>query len=85
MGKDNDLCTECEKVQFRHFLVEVDVVHVGWKQRDHTDVDSHALQPTEPTKSISLSKCPVLPTNALFFNFLMCAVRHFLIELTGAT
>ena len=26
--------------------------HVGWKQRDHTDVDSHAFQPSEPVKSI---------------------------------
>ena len=27
-------------------------------------VDFHAFQPSEPVKSISLSKCPVLPTEA---------------------
>ena len=29
-------------------------------------------KPSEPAKSISLSNCPLFPTNALFFNFFMC-------------
>ena len=28
------------------------------------DIESHAFQPSEPAKSISLSKCPVYPTSA---------------------
>ena len=65
------------KVQFRLFLIElhrneIDVVLVGLKP-DETTYQGLMLptfflfKPSEPAKSISLSNCPVFPTNALLF------------------
>ena len=59
-SKDIERRTECMKLQFRHFFIDSD-------QKGRRD----DFLPSMPAESISLSKCPVFPTNALFINFFM--------------
>ena len=39
-------------------------------------------KPSEPAKSTSLPKCPVFPTNALFFNYFLWSKVMILVEET---
>ena len=67
LRKDNDLCTECRNVQFRHFLIEVDVVLVGRTlARSVTMFSTSCLYPRSPTfhkeHDISKARQPVART-----------------------
>ena len=64
LSKDGELRTECRKVQFRHFLIDllrhkVDLVLVGLKQHDHTVTNG------EDETIFSSSMLTFMPSKAL--------------------